>query len=151
MEELKLENEENINEIETLKKEIQKLQNATIAEQQQSRDLKRDESADLRTSHLTLDFTNKSILERQEGEVMHLRKDTNFFVFTQIINLSKSFLRSLIVLIRKFCTMPFFKTIFYFFTGNGSARVRNNRFNQSPCKSVKKCFSYISYQLKTIF
>ena len=148
MEELKLENEENINEIEILKKEIQQLQKATVAEQQQSRDLRRDESADLRTNHLTLDFTNKSILERQEGEVMHLCKDTNFFV---IINLSKSFLRSLIVLIRKFCTMPFFKKIFYFFTGNGSARVRNNRFNQSPCKSVKKCFSYISYQLKTIF
>ena len=74
MEELKLENKENINEIESLRKQIEQLKNITATEQQQqqSRDLRRDESADLKTSHLTLDFNNKkSIMERQEGEQQH--------------------------------------------------------------------------------
>ena len=85
MEELKLENEENINEIESLRKQIEQLKNITATEQQQqqSRDLRRDESADLKTSHLTLDFNNKkSIMERQEGEVMRM---CEICFFSQII------------------------------------------------------------------
>ena len=68
MEELRLENEENIIEIESLKKQIQQLKIST-EKYPQSRDGRRDESAESKTSHLSLDFTKKSILERQEGEV----------------------------------------------------------------------------------
>ena len=78
MEELKLQNEEYIHEVVSLKKQLEQVKSSTVADQQvMSRDQKRDESAEMRASHLSLDFiSNKSILERQEGEVgtAHARK-----------------------------------------------------------------------------
>ena len=73
MEEVKLENEDHLKEIESLKKQIEHLK--STAAENTSRDIKREDSlVESKSSHLSLDFTgNKSLMERQEGEVGHAR------------------------------------------------------------------------------
>jgi len=70
MEDVRLENEDHLKEIESLKKQIGHLK--STAAENTSRDIKREDGlAENKGSHLSLDFAgNKSLMERQEGEGM---------------------------------------------------------------------------------